>query len=744
VRAEADLHRMLAKTGELFDVRELDGGGEISGQLNWTHRKQQIELDGRIWLDDFVWASLGRPPWRETQLALHLALKLQQDPDGSIAGIPSASFDLTAPAERVIVKLRRPVAAPWDGAEWAFDLEASGRVERWKPRLQPLIDVTEIDMGGLIDLRGKLTVSPQRIDVESLSANVEQFLFARQAFRIDEPQVALQLGGEWSRTTGSWRSEQIQIQTSTVSASSADLQVLIHDPAYETDANGNGASASVVGSSDRSVGPPEEAPARTVRIRGDMNIFSDLARLQNWFATTQTRTNRVEGEVRGVARFATSESGSQLNLQLDITPFRLLGWRESPSARGRQGTGGWQPLWVEPKVTLRGEGALDTNAQMLSLSDFRLTGEGLFLRGGGTLDDLTGRIVSDIRGELQYDLQPLSEKLRNLTVQQLTMSGRQRQEFSLQGPLRRPTVLVESPVVAAASQAVLTETTAIIPRDLEGRVVFGWDSIEVMAFPIGAGQIGGHLEDARLQFSLINIPVSGGRMTASPYLDFTQPPARLKLPAGPLLNDVQITPRMCRSWLQYVAPLVANATSAEGQFGLQLDQLEMPLGAAESASISGALAIQEARIGPGPLAQQVITVAESIPAILGRRIPGLSSQSERWIYLPAQVVAFDVNEGRVSHQQLEMRVGDIRLTTTGWVALDQTMSLTVNVWIRDEWIQRNPLLEGLRGQSIAIPVSGSLARPQVDQRILTDLSRQALGSAAGGLLRDLFDRQRPR
>jgi translocation and assembly module TamB len=740
VDAEINLHRMLARAAELFDVEGIDAGGEISGQLKWTQRKQQVELDGRVWLDDFIWNFPDRPAWRETQLALRLALKLQQDPDGSIAGVPSATFDLTAPAERVIAKLRRPVAAPWESAEWSFDLEAGGRVERWKPRLQPLVDLTDVEMAGLVDLQTRMTIDPRRVDVESLTAELEQFLFARQAVRVEEPQVVVQLTGEWSRVTGSWRSEKLQLQTSTVSASSDNFQVLFHAPQVEAVA---ATISTPAGRPSSSAATEEDEEHRGGQIRGDLHFFSDLARLQNWFATPQSRTNRVEGELRGVARFSASGQGSRLNLQMDVTSFQLLGWREFPAAQAAARSGSWQPLWSDPKLTLRGEGELDMGAEKLSLADFRLTGEGIAIRGEGTLDDLSGRMVADVQGELQYNLRTLSEKLRKLSVEQLSMTGQKRQSFSLRGPLRRASSLADGPQASEAREAAVVELSPIIPRELQGMASFGWDSMDVLAIPIGSGQVRGQLRDARVDFSAVNIPVSGGQLTARPVLDFTRPPARLEFPSGPLLTDLQITPPMCRSWLLYVAPLVADATSAEGQFSLQIDRLSMPLGNAEQADISGALVIQDARIGPGPLAQRLVTLARNIPAILGRQTPSIIGQTDRWVRLPAQVVAFDVEDGRVSHKQLEMRVGDIRVTTTGWVDLDQTMSLTVQVWIRDEWLQGRPLLEGLRGRSISIPVSGSLSRPQVDDRVLTDLSRQAIGSAAGGLLRDLL-RQRSR
>ena len=88
-----------------------------------------------------------------------------------------------------------------------------------------------------------------------------------------------------------------------------------------------------------------------------------------------------------------------------------------------------------------------------------------------------------------------------------------------------------------------------------------------------------------------------------------------------------------------------------------------------------------------------------------------------------QQVNFRVVDGRVHHQNMEFQVGDVTMRSQGSVGFDETVSLTLQIPIQDAWIAKEPLLAGLKGQSLQVPVTGTLTRPQMDQRAIASLSR---------------------
>jgi hypothetical protein len=99
-----------------------------------------------------------------------------------------------------------------------------------------------------------------------------------------------------------------------------------------------------------------------------------------------------------------------------------------------------------------------------------------------------------------------------------------------------------------------------------------------------------------------------------------------------------------------------------------------------------------------------------------------------------------VADGRVEHGNFELQIGDVIVRTSGYVGFDQSLGLVAEIPIRDKWVARDKFLRGLAGQTLKIPIRGTLSKPQLDQRAIAWLGQQMIGSAASGLLEDVIDR----
>ena len=146
------------------------------------------------------------------------------------------------------------------------------------------------------------------------------------------------------------------------------------------------------------------------------------------------------------------------------------------------------------------------------------------------------------------------------------------------------------------------------------------------------------------------------------------------------------------------------------------------------------------------MAAQLVGVAQQIEALAKRRDPAALTAKPQVTLLTIrdQQVNFQVVDGRVHHQNMEFQVGDVMLRSQGSVGLDETVQLTLQIPIQDAWIAKEPLLAGLKGQSLQVPVGGTLTRPQMDQRAIASLSQQLLQGAAqqavGGELNKALDK----
>jgi hypothetical protein len=254
------------------------------------------------------------------------------------------------------------------------------------------------------------------------------------------------------------------------------------------------------------------------------------------------------------------------------------------------------------------------------------------------------------------------------------------------------------------------------------------------------------LGDGAIRFEPLALAVGEGQFTATPGIRLDPPPSELSLPQGPLITNVRISPEVSEAMLKFVAPVLAGATRSEGLFSMTLDRARVPLDEPKRVDAGGQLTVHAVRVVPGPLAQQWVSLAQQIESLVKRRDAASTANRQQMTLLSIkdQPVNFRVVDGRVYHENMEFLISDVTLRSRGSVGLDETLSLTLTVPIQDAWIAKEPLLSGFKGRSIDIPVTGTLTRPQMDQRALGSVTQQLLQGAAeqavGGELNKALDK----
>ncbi|MCH9023237.1 MAG: hypothetical protein IID32_10815, partial [Planctomycetes bacterium] len=113
---------------------------------------------------------------------------------------------------------------------------------------------------------------------------------------------------------------------------------------------------------------------------------------------------------------------------------------------------------------------------------------------------------------------------------------------------------------------------------------------------------------------------SGGRLTATPRLLLERDPGLFVLPAGPVLQNVRLSPELCRGWLKFVAPLIADSTEIDGRLSVEMTRTKVPLDDWRSSAVAGVLKIHSAHVSPGPLARRFLEIAEQVKAIQNLKI----------------------------------------------------------------------------------------------------------------------------
>jgi hypothetical protein len=302
--------------------------------------------------------------------------------------------------------------------------------------------------------------------------------------------------------------------------------------------------------------------------------------------------------------------------------------------------------------------------------------------------------------------------------------------------------MADGPSVSMASTGGGQDSASggVLPN-LQGNASYGWQSANIHGLLVGRGKLAATLEQGVIHFAPLEVPVSEGRFLGRPWIDLRNQAVSLCMEKGPLVENVRISPEMCSNWMKYVAPLLANATRAEGRFSVTLDGAKVPLADQTRSDAKGQLVIHSAKVGPGPLAQQILSIAQDVKSVIDGRPPGsTASQDSTWLIVPVQTVQFDVRDGRVGHQRLVVHAGDLQIVTSGSVGLDESLALVVEVPIRDQWVAGRKYVDALKGTVIKVPVHGTFSQPRIDNRALRDLSRQMLRGAAGRVLENELNR----
>ena len=132
----------------------------------------------------------------------------------------------------------------------------------------------------------------------------------------------------------------------------------------------------------------------------------------------------------------------------------------------------------------------------------------------------------------------------------------------------------------------------------------------------------------------------------------------------------------------------------------------MPLTSPLTSDMAGTLSIQNAQIGPGPLAQQYLGVIRQLRSLFDGAAAAAANDQERgWLVLPQQDVLFEIRDGTVRNRGLKMSVGDLVVTTEGTVEIEtQKINLVATIPLHDSWFKRQDgIFAALKGQTLQIP-----------------------------------------
>ncbi len=422
---------------------------------------------------------------------------------------------------------------------------------------------------------------------------------------------------------------------------------------------------------------------------GQINYQADLEQLSRWLVTEEPLPVKLSGRLSGTGSLDPQPAGTRGVALATIHDLRL-----TAAAGGA--------AYHEPQVRLAVRGTYQAAERTLVLEQATLTGAALSADAGGTATAGSDHEVArlDLAGSLQYDLERFGPLLRSYLGEGVQVAGAGSRPWTFRGPL--------DPLSATADAGIV------------------WQRAHLYGVQVGSGELSAELAGGVLRLRPLDVEVSEGRLKAAPEIRLAGGPTALVLAPGPLLEQVRVNPRMCAHFLQYVAPVLAGVTAAEGRFSVTLDECHVPLAAPAEARVGGRLDVHQIDVAAGPLLYE-------LALLLGVEARArLASNS---------VVRFRMVDRRVYHEAVALDLGGLTVQTQGSVGLDGTLSLLAEVPVPPQWLNEPQIRAAVGSQTLRVPIGGTLERPQLDRRMLDQLSQQMVRETTRNVIEENLNRQ---
>ncbi|MEM8946280.1 MAG: hypothetical protein AAGD11_13990 [Planctomycetota bacterium] len=689
---EVDLAKFSQELGQFIDLQSWQLRGLGEGEFSIARKpSDQFEATANLQLTDLRVADAGREVWTEPKLAIECSangIEKNLQP----TALTSGSLQLRGPRDQLEATLLEPVQLTDPAQAAQLQVSGNGPLELWIDRLRPWLASAPRQLAGEASLQAQVRLSSDQVQVVESNGSVVQLRVQASGLSIDEPRVEFSGDGLIDVAGASLRSQQLQVLGRSFSIRARDIDVALA---------GDSPSA-----------------------RGSVAFRTDLERLATMVNMTGGPTSTwPQGAAVGQVNLTSVGQQVQADLGVKFDQLRIM--RTTAAAGATYG----QPevLWSEPMLEVTGVANYAADTDRLQFSDMNIQGETLRLSSNASIDRLSSVGVLQANGLVEYAPEQLAQLIASYAGREVQLQGDRQVRFQVTGPL-------------LTGQGAKTHWSHVWDVGAEA----GWSSAGVYGLPLGGGKLKGTLRDGQLQIAPLDVSVGEGRLTAAPLVNLNPGAERLILQRGPLVSNVEISPAVSEQMLKYVAPVLAGATRAEGKFSIDLDQAEVPFADPQRARVQGRLTSHRLAVSPGPMMNQLISIVKQIESLSKSKQflqAATGPRTKSFLTMAEQQVEFQVAEGRVYHRNLEFLIDDAPVRSYGSVGFDQTLALVIEVPVQDKWIDKEPLLRSLSGQSLKVPIYGTFQKPKIDDRAIADLSRQVLQGAATQAIGDELNRQ---
>jgi hypothetical protein len=269
---------------------------------------------------------------------------------------------------------------------------------------------------------------------------------------------------------------------------------------------------------------------------------------------------------------------------------------------------------------------------------------------------------------------------------------------------------------------------------IRAKTTLSWQSGHIADFPLGPGTLPIQLVEGQLAFGPFAIPVSGGTVRGSPWIQLFPPPGEVVLPPGRLVEQVALTPPLCDQWLSWLSPIMRSSTEAQGFLTVDTSGGQLPLGSPLNGRFDGQLWLEQFSVTPGDMAGPLIKLLAKLQSVVDPRF----AFGDQVVFLRARPdpVHVWISEGRVHHDNLVLDMGQLSVRSKGSMGQDGSLSMQIEVAFRGDLAGATPVVAQLLRTPFVIPLRGTVQRPQFDATALDTILTRIMQNTADAVLRD--------
>lgn len=708
-KADIDLGRLASMLDPLIEMPELELAGVAVGELQWSAQPGDLwRLQGDGNATNLMISLPGGTHLHRPSMAIQVDAAGRWSA-GELQELTAAELTLRSESMEVDTTLVTGVAKPSVDTLWPLRISGRGRLEVLSQFLGPWIPQSLHSLSGGFAGQTDAVIGLASGEVTSVKLKIDEPRAGWDDRLFAQSQMTIDFDGQYAWPSGNLMARSITIAGESISGAAkgmATAEAVDMEIAFRADL-------------DRLQGTLMPGIAQVPPVAGQAKFASAPVIPNN--ESSWDYQGKCDGNIRLIR--AAGDSNLYIETHSKVSDFAI---REQPggqNTRPANAPSATNLIWAEPNVKVDGsivyhttDGAIDTK-QLAVATEWITT-------------KLSGHAIwNEAQGDVKFT-GPASIRMDAVAKQLSTLAGTQ---ILLQG-------IHEAPIDVVAKRRP-DGTTAF-----ELKTNLGWESGEVAGVVFGASAIPITMSETTVAIRDAVVPVDEGRITASADIHYMPGPMWIDVKPGVIAQNLRMTPELSDKWLQYLAPMMAKATRIDGTFGVELAEAAVNLEEPMKSRVRGQLQINQVNFDAGPVTNQLLSSIQQIQMIAKGISPDADTEAaeknRNLSTLPTQSVDFDFAGGIITHQRMFMVIDKARVITSGQVHVDGNLNLVTQVPLDAEWLGSD--LKSLAGQTVTLPISGTLSRPRLDpaaiRNLVTQLGTKAIQAEAENYLEKQFNR----